>query len=71
MHGDRSRLPRQTLRATTAGRGAWSARRLAASITGSRRKVKTAGYSIARCVGLPTERIEIAFGIGAIPIQIP
>jgi hypothetical protein len=45
-----------------------AARRLAASITGSRRKVKTAGYSIARCVGLPPERIEIAFAVGATPI---
>ena len=43
------RLPPQTLRVTTAGRKACSARQLVASIAGSSRNVKTAGYSIARC----------------------
>ena len=45
----RVRLPPQTLRVTTAGRMACSARQLVASTDGSHRKVKMAGNSMARC----------------------
>ena len=46
----RVRLPPHTLRMTTAGRMACSARQLVASIDGSRRKRNAAGNSLARCL---------------------
>ena len=46
----RVRLPPHTLRMTTAGRIACSARQLVASIDGSRRKRNTAGNSLAKCL---------------------
>ena len=46
----RARLPPHTLRTTTAGRMACSARQLVASIDGSRRNGNTAGNSLARCL---------------------
>ncbi len=42
------RFPPQTLRLTTAGRRACSARQLVASTVGSKRKLKSAGSSVRR-----------------------
>ena len=46
----RVRLPPHTLRVTTAGRMACSARQLVASIDGSHKKRNTAGNSLAKCL---------------------
>ena len=43
------RLPPHTLRVTTAGRMAWSARQLVASMAGLRRKLNSAVHSLVRC----------------------
>ena len=58
----RVRLPPQTLRVTTAGRMACSARQLVASIDGSHKKRNTAGNSLARCLA---KRSASASGGGA------
>ena len=58
----RVRLPPHTLRMTTAGRIACSARQLVASIDGSRRKRNTAGNSLAKCLA---KRLASSNGGGA------
>ena len=58
----RVRLPPQTLRVTTAGRMACSARQLVASIDGSHKKRNTAGNSLAKCLA---KRSASANGAGA------
>ena len=64
----RVRLPPHTLRMTTAGRMACSARQLVASIDGSRRKRNTAGNSLARCLA---KRLASFNGGGASIISRP
>ena len=63
----RVRLPPQTLRVTTAGRMACSARQLVASIDGSHKKRNTAGNSLAKCLA---KRSAAANG-GAVSISRP
>ena len=58
----RVRFPPHTLRITTAGRMACSARQLVASSEGSHRKRNTAGNSVARCAA---KRLASASGGGA------